>query len=210
MKPIYKLVPYPNQEGEWLIISDEKILAPSFVFSYLGINNEGSIEFINDEFEFSNQGIENNVLRKICFSTKFIYESIPLIRKEQLMFPDSIEYIANKLSNPFFKDCKPWSGDTAYAHGIFDGVKLGYNKHAETHLFTEDDIRKAFVAGLISKSSDNVSDDSKIVDKYLQFFQQPKKEYIIELEMEGDIIESLSKTTPNIDKEGYINILSIT
>jgi hypothetical protein len=77
MEPIqYKLIPYPNQEGEWLIISNEP---PKWGNYYIS-------KFPDEEICFrkgTSDGRHSDC--KIVIATSFLFrESIPLIRKEHV------------------------------------------------------------------------------------------------------------------------------
>lgn len=198
----YKLIPSPLQKGEWLIISCEDVKKIDWMY----------IPKMNTIMKW--RPLYN---KKYCFrvisSTKFIDKSIPLIRKEQLIFPNSIDTIAEE-----FYNSKNYG--ESYDDGLFNGFRDGYNKHAETHPFTLEDIEKAISWG--QENSELYDYEVHKEKEFIQSLQQPKKEYIVTIEIErgyegmNGFIQSKAEISADklvlrskIDSKGYINILLI-
>jgi|ERR1700733_1463010 len=212
MQPIeYKLIPFPNEEGEGIIISDEDILLDDWVANNENFPDITIYKSWNIKGKFSTR-------RKLIASTKFIDKSIPLIRREQLIFP--ISTTVQELANNAWYKCKI----REVSHNIFElGCIAGINEHAKTHPFTLEDIEKAIwygydIGGAEVLSTDSERDEKERPDNikdFIKSLQQPKKEYIVELEMEyysnpEDGHSAIHKEQrPKVDKEGYVNILSI-
>jgi hypothetical protein len=237
MEPIeHKLIPYPLQEEQWLIVNSSEIKKHDWVYNpscnYLYKANFSLQENCNVGGHFP--------IKKVISSTILIDKSIPLIRREQIdaLIEEDIYLLAkehSELTLPY----EDFNGKTigvddehtgqALRGAYVEGFETGYNKHAETHPFTEE-----VLIGLLNYLFDNniqpfpinrselklwlqggmsISRDAKyFVNEYLQSLQQPKKEWEIEIECEfGE--HCYTKGThickPKVDKEGYINILSI-
>lgn len=206
----YRLIEHPKEKGEFIAISDDKIEESLFVFNVsqktIFIADRQLVELINDP----NISLTTN--KKIVASSIFIHPSIPLIRKEQLNFHiDSFDIAEEALltEGEDYRDiCSP--SDYVYA------FSRGYNKHAETYKYTEEDLRKAFEGGRNKYAAGNIRD---AFDSFLQSLKQPK-EYIVEFEIETTFKRNIGymRRTTNIDsklklyKEGehnYVNIISI-
>lgn len=210
----YKLIPYPNQEGEWLIISDETLKINDF---YCNFKDK---KIVKSESDWINFGDGELKCAKIYFTTKFIDKSISLIRKEQLVFPHKTSKIAEDFINDGI-DGYPNEDDTT-GKWMFDKLKenfiAGYNNHAETHPFTLEDMKRCWENGVKWGDANCEFAGETLLPKfpeYIKSLKQPKKEYIVELGMEyyskpENGYSAIHKDQrPKIDSEGYINILKI-
>jgi hypothetical protein len=88
-----------------------------------------------------------------------------------------------------------------------DSKKDDIIKQTETYTFTLDDMKKSWMAAIdwFLKSEEDLD-----FNDFIKSLQQPKKEYIVELEMDEVWTFELAPTLKTkVDKEGYINVLSI-
>lgn len=139
-EPKYTLLPHPNEQGEFIAVSDEEHpSAPSFnVLPYITKQDN------NWYLKYS--GFAGN---KIVYSTKFIHPSIPLIKKEQIKFiDDNLQKMADDFAlnrSIEIDDCtdKDNHGFGCQCPAFEEGFIGGYNKRAETHPYTEEDLRSS-------------------------------------------------------------------
>jgi hypothetical protein len=234
MEPIeYKLIPMPLNEGEWIIVSDEKL-----------IQVENNKYYLSNRVIIKTELFEGNIVQRqskgctmdICLSeieniiasTKFIDKSIPLIKREQLVFPNikAIYQLASQEEmdlemTPYLSEEEEKIGNS-----FIKGFVSGYNKHAETHPFNLEMVFDFLNYMREHEDFYEYMDGDPLLLKKLiisyteQHLQQPKKEYIVELDLverwkkleettEVKFIYETNHWQPKVDKEGYINILKI-
>ncbi|MEK6884237.1 MAG: hypothetical protein AABY22_31695 [Nanoarchaeota archaeon] len=188
-----KLIPYPENGKETLIISNEKVTSLEIDKIYLSNRVlikteifEGKIVQRRFDKKGSTMDICLSEIDSIVASSVKIDTSIPLINKNQY---ESI----------------------VKAYESMGGYPI-------TSLYTKEDMRKAWDAGASNMElhpDDDSYDDLKF-ENLIQSLQQPKKEWEVELEMvyyksttydQPDI--PLDKPYPKTDREKYVNILSI-
>lgn len=191
----YKLIPY--QESEWLILSNEDIDDQESHYSSKYGGEIHSHKHRNNEETCSN----------IIACTKKIDKSIPLIRKEQLIFPEIAIDEAINYAEQEYTSCDEYN--FLEFNAAINGFEKGYLKHAKTHPFTLDDMIKAYKIG---ESNGKGEKDFIRFDETIVSLQQLKKEYIVKIEMIQRTIlgeDPIFYTEIKIDKEGYINIVNI-
>jgi hypothetical protein len=208
----FDLIPYPNQEGEWLIISDK--VEPNWEGYAI---SEDEIVYV--DFRTLGFAKGDNV---IIASTIFINKSIPLLRKEELKFTNEYKILFDKAIRYLTGSELP----PDLRQSFINGSEWGYNKHAETHVFTLEDIEKAIWYGynqpVPNLTNGNLNDKDYILKNSKEFIKslQQQNKYKVTLKHKVDctleicngecgLCEHLEQIL-TIDKEGYVKILSIS
>lgn len=197
----YKLIEHPTLKKEFIVVSNEKVKVKDFVLTCDGITTY--MYERNDTSGMARDGHFYNFISdgciKIIASTVNITNTkgeeysnfIPLIRKEQLNFNEEKVFIlANKAINGGQELPKSLiEYRCAAVDFAFDKYVQGYNKHAETHPYTEEDLRNLLkyqhtyytTEGLDNIGTSAFKQDEQILQEYLQSLKQPK-EYMVTLE----------------------------
>lgn len=220
----YKLIEHPKEKGEWLAVSEDHAKEGELCWSpTYGLG----VYVLEERFKSEH--------KRIVASSIFIDKSIPLIRKEQILF-DNTNEIAITYADALREAAKnhrtgmivgsPHTSKEIEAQ--ITGFTEGYNKRAETHPYSKDDIIKAIGLACssirtkfeeVEKGVKGIVVTTAPLNEILQSLKQPK-EWIVEFQMElcekhKDLITHVDSACTcgnqkiKIDKEGYVNILSI-
>jgi hypothetical protein len=225
----YKLIPFPNEEGEYIAVSDEESFKLKKNLPYYSNIHKKIFHCIHDD-QFL--GLPND--SRITASTKFIHPSIPLMRKEQIEFDENAKIEARKhLENVYGLEINEHYPDSN-VQNMFNGFVAGYNAGIQKNKFDEGRLKQIIARVWIDTSSVkycicSVSshfaslwiEDNK---EYLQSLNKPK-EWIVTFEMEQHPKNMAENNyefkvrgnmhiphTPKLYKEGentYVNITSI-
>lgn len=215
---MYKLLQHPTEKGEYISVKGEEISKGTIIYD---IVNRSIFKALIDY-----RKIEYPQYFKIYTSTIFIHPSIPLMKKEQILFDNNVESIANSVYKTSSESTKLLL-QAKFKESWIEGFESGYNKRAETHLYAEFDMEAAVCFGMTLerfKDDEFKLSDNEEFKGFLQSLKQPK-ERLIEFEMEGyyPVADDFYSSMPEYDgthpvsriklyQEGehsYVNIKSI-
>jgi hypothetical protein len=206
-QPEYRLLlPLPNEEGEYIAVSDE------VKENGVAIIPNGNLIVMTPHEMLHYLDSQSNATKGIIASTKFIHPSIPLMRKEQIVFDNEVEVFAKaygkKVSDIHAKKDLTHDELIWLIGGSIVGFKEGYSKRAETYKYTEEDLRKAIELSFTEKEG---ADRLWSIDEIIKSLNKPK-EWIVTFEMENlyvkgnysNVCSICKKEFHNTDKLGFV------